>query len=272
MTRRSFASSLLAAPAFLRAQSTLTKSAQRGQDLIHACIAALGGSRFLNMQDRLETGKAASFYHERVSGLSIAHLYTRYPAPSGPLPESYYGILEREAFGKKQEDIVLFTPDGGWEVTFRGVRPLPDESVAKHKETTLANFLYILRQRLHEPGMMFEDRGVDVADNQRVQRVDLTDNAGRVISVFLAAETNLPVSQRYMRFDPFYKEKIEEITRWSKYRDVGGGLMWPFAITRERDREIIYQMFSDKVSVEGNFAETLFTLPSGMKTLKKENF
>jgi hypothetical protein len=125
--------------------------------------------------------------------------------------------------------------------------------------------------RLHEPGVIIEHHGLDVADNQRVERIDILDDADRSISVYLNADTKLPVMQRYMRFDPFYKEKIEEVTRWSKYRQIGG-LTWPLTVVREHDGEMIYQMFSDRFSINNNFDPKLFQLPQGMQTLKKENF
>jgi len=268
MTRRTFATGLFLLPV-LRAEQS--ESQKRGKELIDRCIQALGGPAFLNMQDRLETGRAYSFYRERLSGLSIARLYSRYVEPPNPAPESYNGMLERQAFGKKQDSAVLFNEDGGFEVTFRGARPLPDDTVNKHRESVLTNFLYIVRQRLREPGIGFEARGIEVVENQRVNAVDVFDNANRTITVYLSADTGLPVRQRYMRFDPMYKEKIEELTHFANFRDAGGGAMWPADIQRERDGEKIYQMFSDSITVSNNFDPNLFQLPSGMKMLKKNS-
>lgn len=269
MTRRGFGATLLAcacAPAYAASKESL------GRELIDKCIQALGGPAFRNMQDRLEVGRAFSFYRERLSGLSIAHLYTRYPEPPSPEPVGYSGILERESFGKKQEDNVLFLESGAYEVTFRGVRPLPDETVQKHRESTVTNILFILRQRMNEPGLSFEAGSTEVIDNRQVQTVDVYDNDDRKVTVYLGAHDNLPVMQRYMKLDPTYKERIEEVTRFSKYHDAGQGVMWPLDIGRERDGEKIYQMFSERVSVGNNFEGSLFDLPSGMKMLKKENF
>jgi hypothetical protein len=267
MTRRTFAAGLAFAAA---GRAQLSKTMQRGQDLIQECISALGGHAFLNMQDRLEVGRAYSFHREKLSGLAVTRLYTRYPEPPNPVPESYFGILERQVLGKKEEDTILFIPEGGYEVTFRGVRPLPDATVDRHKESVLANILYILRQRLHEPGLAFESKGIDVVENQRVETVAVYDNADRDITVYLGANSHLPVLQRYMRYDPMYKEKIEELTRFSKYENTGDGAMWPLETYREHDGEKISQMFSEKVTTGNNFEGKLFTLPQGMQMLPKE--
>lgn len=270
MTRRTFSAGLLLAAA-ARAE-TESSQQKKGQALIDACIAALGGPGFLNMQDRLESGRAFSFYREKLSGLSIAHLYTRYVPPPNPAPANYFGMLERQLFGKKQDYGVLFDREGGFETTFRGVRPLPDDAVAKHKESAITNILYILRMRRNEPGLTFESAGLQVIDNRQADTVNIYDNADRKIMVAFSTETHLPIMQSYQKLDPVYKERIEEITRFSKYHQAGNGVMWPLDIGRERDGEKIYQMFSDSVSVGNHFDDKLFTLPRDMKVLRKENF
>jgi hypothetical protein len=50
--------------------SAADTSAERGKHVIDQAVAALGGDRFLNMQDRVESGRAYSFYREQLSGLS----------------------------------------------------------------------------------------------------------------------------------------------------------------------------------------------------------
>src|SRR5579885_2695012 len=92
---------------------------QRGKRVVQEALQALGGEAFLHMQDRIETGRAYSFYRQELSGLSLAKIYTRYLAPSGK--EGALAVRERESFGKQESDgAVLFTEDGAWEITFRG--------------------------------------------------------------------------------------------------------------------------------------------------------
>jgi len=109
----------------LCAVAALGQSAeQRGKRLIDAALAALGGEKFRAMEDRIEAGRAYSFYREELSGLSIAKIYTRYitvpPSRSG----QDLGVREREAFGKNEDSSVLFLENGAWEVTWRGAKEL----------------------------------------------------------------------------------------------------------------------------------------------------
>src|SRR5437879_389105 len=135
---------------------------ERGKRVINDALAALGGDRFLGMQDRVEFGRAYSFYREALSGLSFAKIYTRYLTRPEPPVSGFPGIRERQAFGKKEESSVLFTENEGYEITFRGARPIPAEQFERFRESTLRNIFYIICQRLGEPGLTIESRGSDV--------------------------------------------------------------------------------------------------------------
>jgi hypothetical protein len=265
MTRRYFAVSL---PAALAARKLRAETLEeRGKKLLDKLVAALGGDQFLNMRDRTEEGRAYSFFREQLSGLSVVRIYTQYTAKTGP--EGFPAIRERQVFGKNQDDAIIFADGGVHEVTFRGARPLADDRLHRYVETTHRNIFYIVRQRLKEPGMIFESPGGDVVENQPVQVLNVTDDQNRVVTVYLHHSTFLPVMQRFKLMDPILKERREEVTRFNKYRSVSG-VMWPYDIQRERDGEKIFQMFAENVTVNNNLADKLFTLPAGIKILKKD--
>jgi len=260
---------ILAAQLCACAASLHAETAQeRGKRVVNDCLNALGGEQFLHMENRVESGRAYSFYRERLSGLTVAKLYTHYDAaPKDSAHE--LAIRQRQNFGKNEDYGVLFGSKEGWEITFRGARPLADDRFASYKETTLRDIFYILRVRLQEPGLIFESKGSDVVENSPVDIVDVIDADNQVTTVYFHQQTKLPTRQVFYRRDPQTKDRIEEITRYSKYRDVGGGVQWPYAIERSRDGEKIYQMFSESVQVNNNkMSDDLFVLPSTIKLLK----
>ncbi len=95
----------------------------RAKKAVDDAVAALGGQRFLAMHDRVEAGRAYSFYRDKISGLSIATIFTQYfNLPAGKSNHDL-GVREREVFGKNEEfGYVLFREEGAWEVTFSVVR------------------------------------------------------------------------------------------------------------------------------------------------------
>lgn len=262
MTRRDFALSLAAAcPAALHAETPL----ERGRRLIDKAIYALGGDAFRNMQTRTEIGHAYTFYRDRLTGLSAARMYTKY------LPRDSGGTLrevQRQAFGKKQDDAVIFTAEEGYEVTYRGAQPLTADRIEQFRSATLQDVFYILRERMDDPGLEFQADGSDVVENQSVETVEIYDSENRNVTVWLNADTFLPVKQRFHRWDPVIKDRREEVARYSKYRGVGDGVMWPYATERDRDSEKIFQFYSDHVAVNEILKDSLFELPNGIKILK----
>jgi hypothetical protein len=237
--------------------------------VVNEALEALGGEKFRSVRTRVETGRVYSFYRERLTGLSIAKIYTRYDDPDPSKPDALR-VREREAFGKKEDGIVLFLEDAGYQLTYRGAKPVPADTLARYKATTRNNFLYILRERLDEPGLTMESRGSDILSNVPVEIVDITDSQNNVVRVAFHHLTKLPVRQVYYRRDPESKEKIEEVTLFTKFRDVGGGVQWPFNMLRERNGEKIYEIFSESVSVNVDLEDSLFNLPASVKALKEK--
>jgi len=254
----------------LAAQSNAqTQAETRGKQLIDQAVHALGGEKFLTMQDRIEAGRAYSFYREQISGLSIAKIYTRYIAIAPNKTGEEVAQREREAFGKNEDSAVLFNEQGGWEVSWRGSKELPKDRLERYRDTTLRNVLYIFRERLKEPGMIFESRGADVFENQPVDIVDITDSENRVITVYLHQSTKLPIRQIYAHQNREMKQRDEEVTLFSRYREIDG-IQWPMQMRRERNGEKVYEIYSESVSFNQNLTDDLFTPPTGNeKTTQK---
>jgi hypothetical protein len=261
MTRRGFISMAACATA-LRGQT----SAQRGREIVDKVVLALGGDGFRFMTGRVETGRAYSFYREQISGLSIATITTKY------LPESARPALlmkQRQEFGKKRDDVVLLSDQAAWEITYRGAKKLAADRVETFQMTTLHDIFYILRARLDEPGMAFESQGREVVENQPVETVEIYDPENRNVTAWFHQSTLLPVRQRFRRWDPLVNVRREEITRFTKFRDAGNGVMWPRDTQRERDQQKTFELYADSVTVGEAPAESLFELPPGVTILKK---
>ena len=241
-------------------------AAKRGKRVIAECLEALGGTAYQSMQDRVESGRAYSFYNEKLTGLSKAKIYTRH------LDKVNLGEIatrERQSFGKDEDSSVLFLGKEGWDLTFRGARPLPDAQMVRYRESYIHNFLIMLRHRYQEPGLIFESQGSDVLVNEPVEVVDITDSENRVTTVYFHYSSKFPIRQRFYRRDPLTKERHEEISEFSKFRDIGGGIKWPYAIRRERDKEKTFELYSEHVAANQNLTDSLFSLPPGVKILKQ---
>ena len=262
--RRFFLLLLIALP--LAAQTKL----ERGKKVVDDALEALGGGRFLAMRDREEEGRLYSFYREQLQGMSIARIYTHYPLKPDSPPADFVGVYERQSFGKKKEEsAVLFNESGGYQVSYRGATPLPADRLERYRESTARNIFYILRQRLNEKGLIFDFQSTEVFQNLPVDVVNIVDSENRITTVYFHHSSKLPVRQVFFHRNPVTKEKDEEVTVFTKYRDAGGGVKWPYSIMRERNGEKIFEIFSESVKINHVLKDDLFKLPSDIKMLKQ---
>ena len=257
--------------AFLAASLPLSLSAQlrpaEGRKLAQQALAALGGEAYRRMHHRVERGRAYSFYHDRLSGLTRAAISTFYDMAPEPAPANFVGLHERQALGKDGDIIYLYTPSAAHEITYRGARLQTEETLKRWKESLLHNVLYILHSRLDEPGLAFDAKGSDIYQNQPVDRLEIADQEGRAVLVLLDAHTHLPLRQAWVRRDPLSRLPVEEVTLFAKYRDIGGGVQWPWVLRRERNGERIFEMFSDQVQLNPDLDASLFKIPKNAKIL-----
>jgi hypothetical protein len=255
MTRRH----LLAFPAIVRAQSLQ----ERGRRLLTEAITALGGDKFTGMTDRVEEGRAYTYYRERLNGFSRARFETVYH----DIPGKVVFAKERQTFGKKLDYYVLFEGENkGWDVTFRGAKSMPEDVVQQWRENLLRNGMYILRCRMDEKGIIFERRGSEVFENQPVEIVDVTDSENRSIAIYLHASTKLPVRVYWRRQNGRDKGWDEGDTRYAKYRDTQG-VMWPWATTRSRNGERNFELYADTVRLNTGLTPASLSIPSNLTIL-----
>jgi len=109
--------------------------------------------------------------------------------------------------------------------------------------------------------MTFDAKGTDVYQNQPIARLEVADSAGRSVLVLLDANTHLPVRQSWVRRDPLSRLPIEEVSLFAKYRNIGGGIQWPYVVRRERNGDRIFEMFADQIQANPEVDQSLFTLP-----------
>ena len=116
--------------------------------------------------------------------------------------------------------------------------------------------------------MTFYAQDPDFWEHKPVEIVEITDADNRSVTVYFAQTTKLPLRQFFRRRNLELKDWDEEVTMFSKYRDVSA-VKWPFEMRRDRNGEKIYEIFSDSVEINKNLKDNLFTLPASMKLLPK---
>jgi hypothetical protein len=238
----------------------------RAREIVAGAIKALGGGAFVHLQNRVVKGRIYSFFHDQLSGLDVATIYTQYLDQA---PSKGVAIREREFLGKKQDYSYLFLENQGWDVTFRGARPIPDEDWDRYLRTLRNDIFYILRERQNEPGMTYDYGGTETYVSAQVDVVDITDAQNQTVRVYFDHNSMLPLHEKFSWLDEETKQHNDETADFDKYRDCGGGVMLPYSIQRDRNGYKSYQMFASKIDVNQSLPPNIFDLPPGSKVLKK---
>lgn len=240
----------------------------RALQLVQEAIQALGGDAFRAMNTRVLKGRLFSFESSELRGLANATIYTLYTqAPNPPNPKALY-MRERQSFGKQKEQwAVLFNENGAWEITYRGARPLPEETLNQYRTSRRYDLFYILLRRLNEEGLWVQYKGRDIVDNQPAEVLEILDATNTAVKVALHYATKLPLQQAFTERD---RQGIphEVVTMFGKYRDAGGGIQLPLVIQRYRDKERVFSMFAESVQANVALEPALFELPPKIKLLK----
>lgn len=239
---------------------------ERGRRLLGECIEALGGERFLQIRDVVRSGRAYSFYRANVRGLARITIYENFgPLEEDPEPD-WLPVSRREVYTEKGDYYNLFENGQGWEVTFRGARPLPEERMNRYRESTRRDILYFLRYRFDEPDMYYYHRGTEIIDNVPTDAIDVTDSLGEGVTYFLRQSDRLPVQQVYQRRDPKTRIPSEEKSAFSKYREVSGVIL-PWNIRREVDGEKAFELFGRTAEVNPRLDASTYSLDKRLTLL-----
>ncbi len=238
---------------------------ERAKQLLDQCLEALGGDAFLNVKNMVQKGRAYSFRRQKLRGLAVMSIFTRFEPMRESDDPNWLPVSRREVYTEKGDYYVLFQNGQGWEVTYQGARPLPEDSLHRYRESTRRDIFYILRYRFDEPDMYFYYAGTEIIDNVPTHAIEIVDGRGEAVTVYLRMSDNLPVQQVYLRRDPKTRIPYEEKSLFSKYRKVGQ-LTLPWNVQRRRDDYKIFELFGRTVEIDRAPAE-MFALKKRLAIL-----
>jgi hypothetical protein len=243
-----------------------TAEVQKGKQLLDEMVAALGGSLWLNRQDMVRQGRIATFYkgqpHPSVPGFEESTRFKPYAQRIG-LVTHFGDIIPRD-----HRDIAeLFTADNGYEITYKGVTPLPLAEVEDFKRRRAHSLETLVEVWLKQPGVLVTYEGTEMVERRLADRVSVltATNDGAVID--LDETTHLPLSISFAWHDPVYKDMNTDVQEFEAYHRVQG-IQTPYSITTLHNGDMTGQWFVSKVAYNVGLAGDLFD--TGKALVKKD--
>lgn len=222
-------------------------NAQKARQIIDQAIQALGGQAYLNVTDMKLEGRGYSFHHGEPNSLgTVFWRFKKFPDK------------ERVEFTKKRDIIQIYTGDKGFEITYKGVRPL------EHKDE-LDPYLrrrhyaldVVLRQWLNQPGVALFYEGQTVASQKETDQVTIMTDKNEAVTLYIDINTHLPVKKSFSWRDPADKQRNVEDEVFDNYRPVQN-IMTPFDTTRMFNGEMSAQSFLTNASYNQGLSDALF--------------
>jgi hypothetical protein len=257
-------------PTNARAQASALPSAQsapdvtgpdRGRKLIDEMIQALGGDAWLHRVDWKIQGRTASFYkgkpHDEVP--QFEEFYRLQPFGERVIFISHGGALTMLGLpGKNSSDVAdVWTPDNGYELTYKGTRSLPKKDVEDYQRNRAHSLDTVVNQWLHQPGVELTYEGPDTASRRLTDKVSVLTAGNEGVTLQLDASTHLPLSLTYQWRDPLYQDRNTELEQFDDYHVVQG-IATPYTITRLHNGDMVLQRFLTKVEYNLQLSADLF--------------
>lgn len=248
-----FALAFLLVPSRVSAQDdilTPDQSSAKAQKILQQAIAGLGGPAYLNVKDITLEAHFSQFDHGGESRGTIKILDIAIP------PDK-----DRTENLPKRNIIEVRDGNKGWSLDRGGVSEATVTDIATSQEDNAKDIDNILRNRIHEKGMIFRYGGLDVVDYTECDWVELVDSDNRTFRIAIARSSHLPIRKVVDTRDANTRMRTEETEFYSNYHPIDG-IQSPFQITRERNGQKIYQAFIDKYEYNTGVSPSLFTKES----------
>ena len=232
-------------------------NAQKARALLQQMIQALGGDAYLTVKDIEQEGRTNGFYHGNPSGSTAPFWrFVRFPDK------------ERVELTKQRDWIMLYTGDEGYEITFRGTKPLDPKDLKEYLQRREYSLDRVLRTWINAPGTALFYEGDGFVDNRQVDNVSVINAQNQAVTISIDRANHLPVKKSFKARNPEDKEMDEEDEIYGNYR-VEQGFNTPHIITRLKNGETTSERFVTKITYNQGLPDSMFVATPPTRAKKK---
>ena len=251
---------LLAAAHATRTQATADagqKNAQQARAALDAMVQALGGPAWLNMKNQMRLGQVAAFDHGK-------------PEPGTTKYWEFHAWPDHDRFEytEHRDWLLFYIGRAGWEVTYKGKAPLPQEQVDDTLRRRDHSIETAVKVWLNDPKTILVYEGQRLAERHLADQVTLISAENEAVTILMDVQTHLPLRRTFQWRDPVYKDKNLDAEEYDDYHTVGG-LPTPFMITRFKNDDMISQRFMDKVTYNQPLGDDFWSVDAADRRIKK---
>ena len=224
-------------------------SEDRGRQLLDQMVTALGGSTWLARTDISTLGRTAAFFHNAPNGQVIEFAaYHQLAGPGRPEAERIEFITDKGMImpGKKRDVAQIWTKEGGFELTYKGVSPLPQEQVEDYLRRRAHSIEAVIATWIKAPGVMIVSEGTTMVERHLADKVTVLSADNDAVTIELDATTHLPLSRTFTWRNVKFQDHDEDREEYDDYHTVQG-LPTALTLTRYRNGDMASQRFLTRV-------------------------
>ena len=161
----------------------------------------------------------------------------------------------------------VYTPDTGYEVTYRGKKELPADIVEDWKRRRSHSLENVVKVWLKEPGVEVVYEGASMVERHLADKVTVLSAKNDAVTIELDETTHLPLKRTFEFRNETYKDHDVDVEEYDDYHPVQG-LPTALTITRLRNGDMVSQRFYTKVTYNTGLAPALFDPDLALKKKK----
>jgi hypothetical protein len=243
--------------AHAQAGSSPDPNSQKARALLNAMVEAMGGQRWLSLQNSYYQGRVSGFYQGKPTG-GIEDFF-QWRTPDGK---------ERVEYSKKHDDVVIFSGDQCMEATYQGKKPLPKDICEDYLRRRDHSIDVAIRVWLKDPNTIIINEGQTLSERHLTDQVTLISPSNESITIQMDSETHLPRSRSFQYRDPVYHDKNEEREEYDDYHTFDG-IPTAFSITRFKNSDMTSQRFLYKAAYNVPLPPDAFNIDAAAAKVKK---
>ncbi|MFZ0744959.1 MAG: hypothetical protein WAM85_11165 [Terracidiphilus sp.] len=251
---------VLAAPQTTRTQTTddaAAQNAQKARAALDAMVQAMGGPAWLNMKNEMQQGHVAAFFHGQPD-LGTTELFEFHAWPDH----------DRIELTKHRDVVDFFVGREGWEVTYRGKKPIPQKDVDDFLRRRDHSIETAIKVWLKDPRTILVYEGQHMAERHLAEQVTLISAQNEAVTILMDIQTHLPLRRSFQWRDPEFHDKNTDAEEYDDYHVIDG-LPTPFSITRFENDDMIRQYYLDHADYNRQLPDDFWDVDAAARRIKK---
>ena len=229
-------------------------SAKQARAVLDQMVASLGGNAYLSLQDMEQKGRFYSFDHNGEADSAGAPFVRYWKWPD----------KERLEMFRQRNWIIVYNGNDADETTYHGTHKLDPKALKTYLERRSYSLDVVIREWLKQPGIALYYDGRTMSEQKPADQVSLIAPDHHGITIYIDANSHLPLRKSYTTRDPETQERVEEVETYDNYRLIQG-IQTPTTITRYKNNIMAGQRFISTVTYNSGIPDSKFELSSNPK-------